>query len=54
MVSIRIFNKCPFVKMSESLSKYLSYGVTSGSELKSCIKIDKPLVVNRFLGDVIE
>ena len=31
---------------------YLSYDVASGSEIKSCIKIDKPQVVYRFSDNV--
>ena len=31
----------------------LSYNVASGSEIMSCNKIDKPLVVYRFLGNVL-
>ena len=29
----------------------LSYDVASGSEIRPCNKIDKPLVVYRFLGN---
>ena len=31
----------------------LSYDVTSGSEITPCKKIDKPLVVYRFSGNVM-
>ena len=31
----------------------LSYGAASGSEITPCNKIDKPLVVYRFTGNVI-
>ena len=31
----------------------LSYDVTSGSEIMPCNKIDNPLVVYRFLGEVM-
>ena len=31
---------------------YLSYDVASGSEITSCNKIDKPLVVYKFSGNV--
>ena len=31
----------------------LSYDVTSGSEITPCNKINKPLVVYRFFGNVI-
>ena len=31
----------------------LSYDVTSGSEIAQCNKIDKPLVVYRFLGNIM-
>ena len=32
---------------------YLSYEVASGSEITPCNKIDKPLVVYRFTGNVM-
>ena len=32
---------------------YLSYDVASGSEITPCIKLDKPLAVYRFSGNVI-
>ena len=32
---------------------YLSYEVASGSEITLCNKIDKPLVVYRFTGNVM-
>ena len=32
----------------------IEYEVASGSELTSCNKIDKPLVVYRFLGNVMK
>ena len=32
---------------------YLSYDVASGSEIKPCNKIDKPLVIHRFRGNVM-
>ena len=37
------------------LRKYisLSYNVASGSEIMPCNKIDKPLIVYRFLGNVM-
>ena len=31
----------------------LSYGVVSGSEIPPCNKIDKPLVVYRFTGNLV-
>ena len=31
----------------------LLYDVVSGSEITPCNEIDKPLVVNRFLGNVM-
>ena len=31
----------------------LSYDVASGSEITPCNKIDKPLVVHRFTGNVM-
>ena len=32
---------------------YLSYDVASGSKITPCNKIDKPLVVYRFTGNVM-
>ena len=32
----------------------LSYDVASGREITPCIKINKPLVVNRFSGSVMK
>ena len=32
----------------------LSYDVASESEITPCIKLDKPLVVYRFLGNVMK
>ena len=32
---------------------FLSYDVVSGSEIMSCIKIDRPLVVYRFSGTLL-
>ena len=36
-----------------SLEKYLSYDFMSGSEITPCNKIDYPLVIYRFLGNVM-
>ena len=33
--------------------QHLSYDVASGSEIMPCNKIDKPLVVYRFSGNVM-
>ena len=33
--------------------QYLSHDVESGSDIMSCNKIDKPLVVYRFSGNVM-
>ena len=30
---------------------HVSHNVASGSEITPCIKIDKPLVVHRFMGN---
>ena len=35
------------------LEAHLSYDVTSGSEITPCNKIDKPLVVYRFSGNIM-
>ena len=40
-----------YLSMNECL---LSYDVTSGSEITLCNKMDKPLVVNQFTGNVIQ
>ena len=32
----------------------LSYDVASGSDITPCIKIDKPVVIYRFLGNVMQ
>ena len=37
-----------------SVNHYLSYDVASGDEIKPCNKIDKPLVVYRFMGNVMK
>ena len=37
-------------RSSSFIKKYLSYDVVSGSEITPC---DKPLVVYRFLGNVL-
>ena len=37
-----------------TISVILSYDVASGSEITPCIKIDKPLVVYRFSGNIIK
>ena len=38
---------------TDSINVFLSYDVASGSEIKPCIKICKPLVVYRFSGNVM-
>ena len=35
------------------VNDYISHDVTSGSEIMPCNKIDKPLVVYRFSGNVM-
>ena len=49
-------SSCPLNLMFISNLIYfkLSYGVASGSEITPCIKIDKPLVVYRFSGNVMK
>ena len=37
----------------QSVNFKLLYDVASGNEITSCNKIDKPLVVYRFLGNVM-
>ena len=39
--------------MSTHVLLNLSYDVASGSEITPCNKIDKPLVVYRFTGNVM-
>ena len=41
-----------FSKIDFRLDFYLSYDVASGSEITPCNRIDKPLVVYRFTGNV--
>ena len=43
------------IPVKVALIKYqtLSYDVASGSEITPCNKIDKPLVVYRFTGNVM-
>ena len=36
-----------------TLNLYLSYDVASGSEITPCNKIDKPLVIYRFMGNLM-
>ena len=38
---------------NDAMILYLSYDVASGSEITPCNKIDKPLVVYRFTGNVM-
>ena len=40
-------------KSNKELKMGLSYDVASGSEITPCNKIDKPLVVYRFTGNVM-
>ena len=37
----------------DGIKNILSYNVASGSEITPCNKIDKPLVVYRFTGNVM-
>ena len=55
-----LFAKVPRMKWINSVKKKiivakltLSYDVASGSEITTCNKIDKPLVVYRFTGNVM-
>ena len=41
------------IKRSTKVNILLSYDVASGSEITPCNKIDKPLVVYRFTGNVM-
>ena len=45
----------PSLKRSQIIQFYvlLSYDVASGNEITPCNKIDKPLVVYRFTGNVM-
>ena len=54
---LKVLEKCIWILTAQLLSmanQPFSYDVTSGSEIKPCIKVDKPLVVYRFLGNVIK
>ena len=43
------------LSLCNKLNKFnLSYDVASGSEITSCIKIDKLLVVYRFSGNIMK
>ena len=51
--------KCPlghlkYTNIEGKMFTHLSYDVASGSVIKPCIKICKPLVVYRFSGNVIK
>ena len=50
-ILIRCFRSTLLSK--ETIDKSLSYDVMSGSEITPCNKIHKPLVVYRFLGNVM-
>ena len=39
--------------MNEFCIRYLSHDIASGSDITTCNKIDKPLVVYRFAGNVM-
>ena len=43
----------PYKMEWKEKNKTLSYDVASGSEIIPCNKIDKPLVVYRFSGNII-
>ena len=49
---LKIF-KMSTMKLCTSITFTLSYDVASGSEITPCDKIDKPLVVYRFTGNVM-
>ena len=42
-----------FTVSEKSINNNLSYDVASGSEITPCNKIDKPLVVYKFTGNVM-
>ena len=42
-----------FVTEADTIIGILSHGVASGSEITPCNKIDKPLVIYRFMGIVM-
>ena len=46
-------NKIQFHKIVLHIYLHLPYDVASGSEITLCNKIDKPLVVYRFTGNVM-
>ena len=48
-----IFVTFPYGVQNQVLYLIVSYDVASGSEITPCNKIDKPLVVYRFLGNVM-
>ena len=46
-------NICSEIKKKTYKKVFLSYDVASGSEITPYNKIDKPLVVYRFLGNIM-
>ena len=48
----RVKGVCSFIKLN-TVVLFLSYDVASGSEITPCNKIDKPLVVYRFTGNIM-
>ena len=47
------YNKFGVSKYIKSVQQFLSYDVAAGSEIRPCNKIDKPLVVYRYSGNVM-
>ena len=41
------------ISLMSSTLLYLSHDIASESDITTCIKIDKPLVVYRFIGNVM-
>ena len=48
------FHTTIYVAYMYTVIAYLSYDVTFGSEITPCNKMDKPLVVYRFTGNVMK
>ena len=50
----QIVNMVNIYEMTLSVKLCFSYDIASGSDITPCIKIDKPLVVYRFSGNVMK
>ena len=51
LILCKFYNK--IMETKQIFKQSLSYDVASGSEITPCNKIDKPLVVYRFMGNIM-